>query len=213
VAHRLVAAVQSELSTAALGDRRTVVECLRRHVMRLIPTPPLVTLPPGRPSVVFLVGPTGVGKTTTIAKLAARFALMERYRVALITVDTFRVAAAEQLRIILIDTPGRSQRNTSHLGELHAFIRAVPQSLIYLTIDACTCYEDMLDAIKRFSPDQLDGLIITKIDETRRYGMLVNLADQTGRPLTYLTTGQEVPDDIEEVTARRVSDLVLGGVA
>jgi flagellar biosynthesis protein FlhF len=242
LAERLVNAVREELSPRALEDRRTVADCLRRHMLHLIPRPEPIDIPAGLPISLFLVGPTGVGKTTTIAKLAARFALLEGQRVALITVDTFRIAAAEQLRvyadiiglplevayttgelaaaihrhrdkdIILIDTPGRSQRNVGHLNDLHAYLQAAPARLVYLTIDACTRYADMLDVAKRFSPGQLDGLIVTKIDETAQYGALLNLVEHTRRPLTYLTTGQEVPDDIEEVTAHRVADLVLGGI-
>jgi flagellar biosynthesis protein FlhF len=242
LAERLVTAVREELSPRALEDRRTVADCLRRHMLHLIPRPEPIDIPAGLPISLFLVGPTGVGKTTTIAKLAARFALLEGQRVALITVDTFRIAAAEQLRvyadiiglplevayttgelaaaihrhrdkdIILIDTPGRSQRNVGHLNDLHAYLQAAPARLVYLTIDACTRYADMLDVAKRFSPGKIDGLIVTKIDETAQYGALLNLVEHTRRPLTYLTTGQEVPDDIEEVTAHRVADLVLGGI-
>jgi flagellar biosynthesis protein FlhF len=242
LAERLIAAVQEELSPRALEDRRTVTDCLRRHLLHLIPAPEPIAIPPGLPISLFLIGPTGVGKTTTLAKLAARFALLEGQRIALVTVDTFRVAAADQLRvyadiiglplevayttgelaaavhrhrdkdIILIDTPGRSQRHAGHLNDLHAYLQAVPARLVYLTIDAGTRFTDMLDVARRFSPGQIDGLVITKIDETAQYGALLNLIEHTRRPLTYLTTGQEVPDDIEEVTAHRVAELVLGGV-
>jgi flagellar biosynthesis protein FlhF len=242
LAERLIAAVQEELSPRALEDRRTVADCLRRHLLHLIPAPEPITIPPGLPISLFLIGPTGVGKTTTLAKLAARFALLEGQRTALVTVDTFRIAAADQLRvyadiiglpfevayttgelaaavhrhrdkdIILIDTPGRSQRHAGHLNDLHAYLQAVPARLVYLTIDACTRFTDMLDIARRFSPGQIDGLVVTKIDETAQYGALLNLIEHTRRPLTYLTTGQEVPDDIEEVTAHRVAELVLGGV-
>lgn len=241
LAEQLITTVQEELSPRALEDRRTVLDCLRRHMLRLVPTPEPITIPPGLPISLFLVGPTGVGKTTTIAKLAARFALLEHHRVALVTVDTFRIAAAEQLRayadilglplevayttadlgaavhrhrdkdIILIDTPGRSPRDTGHLQELHAYIEAVPQRLVYLTIDAGTRYSDMLDVVRRFTPEHCDGLVVTKLDETSSYGPLLNLVEHTRRPLTYLTTGQEVPDDMEEASGRRISQLILGG--
>jgi flagellar biosynthesis protein FlhF len=240
---RLIGAVREELSPRALEDRHTVADCLRRHVAHLIRRPEPIAIPAGLPVSLFLIGPTGVGKTTTIAKLAARFALLERQRVALVTVDTFRIAAAEQLRIyaeiiglplevayttadlaaavhrhrdkdvILVDTPGRSQRHSAHLQELHAFLQAVPRRLVYLTVDAGTRHADLLEITERFAPRQLDGLVVTKIDETTQFGTLLNLADHTNCPLVYLTYGQEVPDDIEEVTADRVTELVLGGTA
>jgi flagellar biosynthesis protein FlhF len=83
--------------------------------------------------------------------------------------------------------------------------------MVYLTVDAATRQADMLEIVRRFSFESLSGLIITKIDETAQYGTLLNLIDQTRCPLTYLTTGQDVPDDIEEATPERVAHLVLGG--
>jgi flagellar biosynthesis protein FlhF len=241
LADNLIAAIQEELSPRALDDRGTVLDCLHRHIVRLLPAPEPVTLTPGLPVMLFLIGPTGVGKTTTIAKLAARFALLERYRVALATVDTFRIAATEQLRvyaeilglplevaytaadlaavaqrnraadIILVDTPGRSQHDAGHIQELHAYLHAAPRRLVYLTIDAGVRAGDMVDIARCFAPDQLDGLIVTKLDETTQYGSLLNLVEHTRRPLAYLATGQEVPDDLEEATSRRVAQLILGG--
>jgi flagellar biosynthesis protein FlhF len=237
LAAQVGAAVERELSDAALADARALRDAVRREIERLVPTwDPLAE--PGR-HVLFLVGPTGVGKTTTLAKLAANFVLHGRGPVALITADTFRIAAIPQLRTyadiisvpldvayspddlraliaahqdkaaILIDTPGRSQHSAAQLGELRAFIRAAEPCVVLLTTACNVRQRDLLDVAERFSRVTYDGLIATKIDETRTYGAPLNLAHHIGVPLTYLTTGQNVPQDIEVATAGRLCDLLL----
>lgn len=237
LAARVGAAVERELSDVALADPRALRDAVRREIERLVPTwDPLAE--PGR-RVLFLVGPTGVGKTTTLAKLAATVVLQGRGPVALITADTFRIAAIPQLRtyadiisvpldvayapddlraliaahqdkaIILVDTPGRSQHSVAQLAELRAYVRAAEPCTVLLTVACNVRQRDLLDVAERFSRVTYDGLIATKLDETRTYGAPLNLAHHIGVPLTYLTMGQNVPQDIEVASAGRLCDLLL----
>lgn len=198
-----------------------------------------IVLTPGTLKAVALIGPTGVGKTTTIAKLAAHFALVERKKVALLTVDTYRIAAVEQLKtysqiidipvavaynpaevlpavqqfadydLLLIDTAGRSQKNIMQVGELKALLEMV-RCETHLVLSALIKTEDMLEAARRFSAACVDRLLFSKLDETGTYGTLFEVADQTGIPLSYLTTGQKVPEDIETADPATLVDLILG---
>lgn len=191
----------------------------------------------GHPTVVALVGPTGVGKTTTIAKLAAHFVLFDRAKVALITIDTYRIAAVEQLKtyaeiinlpifvvytpddyqraieglsdydLILVDTAGRSQKNHGQIQELQGFLERRPPDEVHLVISATTKSTDMKDITERFKDVGFNRIIFSKLDETNDVSSLLALAGKTYVPLSYITTGQNVPDDIEVVTAERLSRL------
>ena len=174
-----------------------------------------------------LLGPTGVGKTTTIAKLAATFALdvVERRSVALLTTDTFRIGAAEQLGryaqiieaefeiilkpddisgllekhknkdVILVDTAGRCQKQHQELQELQEFVEEFPTPTKFLVLSATTKYSDMLENVRRFGDVGFDHLIFTKVDETNSVGPLLGLLFETSASLAYVTHGQRVPDD------------------
>jgi flagellar biosynthesis protein FlhF len=198
-----------------------------------------IVLTPGQLKAVALIGPTGVGKTTTIAKLAAHFALVEHKRVALLTVDTYRIAAVEQLKtysqiidipigvaysqaevlpaveqfadydLLLIDTAGRSQKNVMQVGELKTLLEAV-HCETHLVLSAPIKEQDMLDAARRFSAARVDRILFSKLDETSTYGSLFTVADRTGIPLSYLTTGQKVPEDIEVAEGSKLAGLIVG---
>ena len=187
-----------------------------------------------------LVGPTGVGKTTTIAKLAANFSLLAGKRVALITVDTYRIAAVEQLKtyaeiigvpldvaftpqelkeaitrrsdfdMILVDTAGRSQKHKMQMAELRAFLEVMKDPQVHLVLSATTRTRDMMDIIQRFGELPIGFLIMTKLDETSTYGSLLNACKLSGKPLSYVTNGQTVPDDIEVAEADRIAEMILG---
>jgi flagellar biosynthesis protein FlhF len=199
------------------------------------------------PAVIVLVGPTGVGKTTTLAKLASHYAFTEGKQVALVTTDTFRIAAAQQLGtyaeilelplevvyrpeevpaaigrhktadVILVDSPGCGQQDDVKIGELAAFVDATlgaaPDAVVLLTLSAPTKLRDLLHVQRGFSPVPVRGLIFTKLDETTAYGPLVSLAVRSRKPVYFLTTGQNVPSDIEPAGRRRVARLVLHGLA
>jgi flagellar biosynthesis protein FlhF len=220
----------------------------RKVIDRMVPTG--ATIPPAGRVVVSLVGPTGVGKTTTIAKLGAHFAELGR-PVSLVTTDTFRVGAIEQLdtfarlidaplrivysradfvaaldashdaEVILIDTPGVSPYDAAMLQELRALVGYKDRVLCYLTLSASADPYESVEAARRFALINPVALILTKLDETRRYGSMVNVASECCLPLGYLATGPSVPDDLHAATPELLRDFIMpnewvmnvGGVA
>ncbi len=214
------------------------LSALRDLIGRRVHSGGPIILTPGRLKAVALIGPTGVGKTTTVAKIAAHFALVENKRVALITVDTYRVAAVEQLKIyselieiplavaynledvlpimaqyadydlLLIDTAGRSQKNIAQVGEIKSLLEAV-NCETHLVMSAQFKEQDMVEMVRRFSAARVDRLLFTKLDETDSYGTILNVAEETGIPLSYLTTGQKVPEDIEIADGGKLAGLML----
>jgi flagellar biosynthesis protein FlhF len=193
------------------------------------------------PRVVALVGPTGVGKTTTIAKLAARFGLQEGGRVGLITVDTYRIAAVEQLKtyakimgvpvrvavdapafrsaveeladrdLVLVDTAGQSPRDEAALEELLALFPADVPVEVHLVLAVTTRTRDLEKVLRHYRDMNVSRLLLTKLDETECHGPLLSLPVVSRLPLSYLTTGQNVPDDIEEATPEAVAQYLLRG--
>lgn len=196
--------------------------------------------------VIFFIGPTGVGKTTTIAKIASSFKIEKEARVAFITADTYRIAAVEQLNtyasiidcpvsvvysvedmnkslseykdydLILVDTAGRSHKATEQMDELKAFIEEVAQRAdefdfeCYLTLSLTTKYKDLKSIADKY--DDVDwAVIFTKLDETCSVGNILNIRMLTDRPLSYTTSGQNVPDDIEVINEQCIARQLLGG--
>lgn len=197
--------------------------------------------PAGQCARVALVGPTGVGKTTTVAKLAARYALNERKKVALITMDTYRIGAVEQLKTyarvmglpievaqspeemaaavakhadkdaILIDTIGRSPRKALHLAETKAFLNAAEPTETHLVLAAPSGLGYLFQAAESFCELEANRLIITKVDEMPRWGAIVSLTQRTGLPVSFITDGQEVPRNIRPANAGEIALQILGG--
>lgn len=196
------------------------------------------------PRVAFFIGPTGVGKTTTIAKIASRFRVEQGKKVALLTTDTYRIAAAEQLRtyanildvpfrviysreeleralrdfkdcdFILVDTAGHSHENKGQKETMSEFIFAVDgkaQKEVFLVLSATTKYRDMINIADAYSEISDYRLIFTKLDETTTLGNLFNLKLYTGAALSYVTYGQNVPDDIEVFNPQKTVKQLLGG--
>ncbi|GAB7025841.1 flagellar biosynthesis protein FlhF [Geotalea toluenoxydans] len=191
------------------------------------------------PRIMATVGPTGVGKTTTIAKLAAMYALNRGARVAMVTTDNFRVGAVEQLKtyskimdvplevaatakeleavlakhadkdLILIDTAGRSPKDREKLEELKVYLESCPGIETYLCISATTRDREMNEIVAQYSLLPITRLLFTKLDESESYGCIVNAQVRNRFPLSYFTTGQKVPEDIEVATARKLANLVL----
>lgn len=222
-------------------DPRIFVERLRMVARKLIRITGGIRPMPGKRHIAALCGTTGVGKTTTAAKLAARFALQERLRVALLTLDTYRIAAAEQLRVyadiigvplkvaatpdeaasildgfgdrdlILVDTAGSSQFNLEQLRDLQALLAAVRPDETMLVMAANTPVEDLRIVAARFSALAPTSVIFTKLDETRRYGGMLDFLLESGLPLAYCCTGQNVPDDIETAAPGLVAGLITEG--
>ncbi|MEN6521614.1 MAG: AAA family ATPase [Armatimonadota bacterium] len=190
---------------------------------------------------VVLVGPTGVGKTTTAAKLAALYSLVHKKNVAMITLDTYRVAAVEQLGtysrilnipfevalcpedvdlliskhrdkdLIIIDTVGRSQRNMEHLAELARFVRAAAPTEVHLVVSASSSQAVQKESVESFSALAANRLILTKLDECPQAGCILSLSTNSLLPFSYITYGQEVPDDIAQAEKDRLAKLVWEG--
>jgi flagellar biosynthesis protein FlhF len=191
------------------------------------------------PRVIALVGPTGVGKTTTTAKLAAMYALNHGNQVALITMDIFRVGAVEQLKtysrimgiplevastprelekafekhsscdLIFIDTAGRSHKDKEKLDEMRTFLENKVPIDVYLCLSATTKDRELEEILHRFSIFQISKLVFTKIDECESFGNIVNLLMKDNLPIAYFTTGQRVPEDIEVATPEKLADMFI----
>jgi flagellar biosynthesis protein FlhF len=189
------------------------------------------------------VGPTGVGKTTTIAKLAAEQVLKHKRKVGFITSDTYRIAAVEQLKtyatilnvplevvfspqdllkafekmtdrdIVFMDTAGRNFRNEMYVSELNALLSAENNGETFLVLSLTMKYKDMKAITENFMKFKLDKVLFTKMDETDSYGSIVNLLHDFPIRLSYVTTGQSVPDDIAEAKEEHIVDRILGDVA
>ncbi|MGV8146365.1 MAG: flagellar biosynthesis protein FlhF [Alkaliphilus sp.] len=193
------------------------------------------------PRIIFFVGPTGVGKTTTIAKLAAKYSLEEGQSVGLISADTYRIAAVEQLKtysdilnipleiiynsseidkaierlsqndIIIVDTAGRNHKNTKQITELDSLLNKINEKEVYLTLSTTSSKNDLKEIINAYSFIENYKVVLTKIDEATIYGSILNIATYTEKQLSYITTGQSVPDDIETVTIDKIIALLTEG--
>lgn len=206
---------------------------------------PAGIIPPSNgPKVIFFVGPTGVGKTTTIAKISSKFIVDEKKKVALLTSDTYRIAAAEQLRTyanilevpfrvvytpeeigqmlkdfsdfdyIFVDTSGHSYQNEEQKANTNEIIHSVDglaEKEIFLVLSATTKYRDLIRIVDSYSQITDYKLIFTKLDETSAMGNLLNIKLYTGAALSYVTCGQNVPDDIEEFNPQKTVKTLLGG--
>ena len=194
-----------------------------------------------KPTQIALVGPTGVGKTTTLAKLAAHYHLKEEKQVVLLTIDNYRIAATQQLRtyseilslpfevaqtpeeleqkvqmhqdadLILIDTPGRSQLDMLHLREIEAFLNSVRPDETHLLISASTRNRDVRSILKHYGAIGVNRLTFTKLDETHCFGTILNASMHSDKPISYLTTGQDVATDIEVPDSARIASFLLRG--
>ncbi len=199
-----------------------------------------IAVTPGRRKVVALVGPTGVGKTTTIAKLAANFRLRDGIRMGLVTVDTYRIAAVEQLRtyaeiidlpmkvvtgpkemsralaelrgmdLVLIDTAGRSPKDEPRIQELRQLLEEAEVDETHLVLSLTASTRSLEAVVEKFAAAGVTSLILTKLDEALGMGGMLSIARKVPLPISYVTTGQDVPDDIETASARRLSRLILG---
>ncbi len=207
-------------------------------------SPSPITLSERRPKIVFVIGPTGVGKTTTIAKIASKFKFEKKKNVAFITTDTYRIAATEQLNVyagilsaplsvvvdvndfndevkkykdmdlVLVDTAGFSHKNQAQKDDLKKLLSNIGDAYekeIFLVLSATTKYQDLKEIVNTYQSFTDFKIIFTKLDETSAYGNLLNIKMYTGADLSYVTTGQNVPDDIEEIDSQKIVKTLLGG--
>jgi flagellar biosynthesis protein FlhF len=240
LARELTFALRKEATPEQLHDPVAARSVLSALVEREIQCANPIRPEAGRRRVVALVGPTGVGKTTTIAKLAANFRLRDGIHMGLVTVDTYRIAAVEQLRtyaeiidlpmkvvtspqemrraldelegmdLILIDTAGRSPRDELKIQELKQLLNEAAIDEVHLVMSLTASVRSIRMTCEQFAPVKPTALILTKLDEAAGMGSLLSLARQVELPVSYLTTGQDVPEDIEPANKSRISRLVLG---
>ena len=241
LAAQIVKTVHRQLRPEHLAQPQFLREKVIEHLEHLFATSgPITKTKTTGPHVVALIGPTGVGKTTTIAKLAANLKLREKNKVGLITIDTYRIAAIDQLKkysdilqstlrvvssaedmtsaiasmsdcdFILIDTAGRSPNDTMKLSELKTFLAAASPDEVHLVTSTTASQSCIELAISKFGDLHVDKLIFTKLDEASHVGQVLNILSQVNKPLSYITTGQDVPDDIEVARGRRLAELILG---
>lgn len=240
LAGKLVQMAERKLNAMDKSNIHRVKEYIGRLLVQTINVAGDLELQEGKTRMIAFVGPTGVGKTTTLAKLAAYCALQLNQKVALITLDTYRIAAVDQLKtyakimdipvqvalnlhelrqaiqfhqdksLILIDTAGRSPNNQVGMEDLKQFFANQKDIEIHLVLSATTKDSDLADIIGRFEPLNPAYFTFTKLDETRSYGSLYTQLIKTRKPVSFLTTGQSVPEDLEFAKAETLSALFLG---
>ncbi len=247
LAEEVLNGVKEELTPDQLRDVRSIREAVQRRIAKLIPSDAgslvsgNITRPAdGRPLTIALIGPTGVGKTTTLAKLAATFKLRHKKKVAMLTIDTYRIAAVDQLKtyaeiiqvpvhvamtpgelreklalcrgcdVVLIDTAGRSQRDEIKLKQLNEFLDVANPHQVHLVLSGTSSQGVLMEAANRFSSVRTDRVIFTKLDEAVNFGVLLNVVRKVNKQLSYVTTGQEVPHQIEAGRSERLAGLILG---
>ncbi len=221
------------------GESQTLKSRLGETLGRLIKFAGTLKLRISSPRIIALVGPTGVGKTTTTAKLAAMYALNRGNKVALITMDIFRVGAVEQLKtysrimgiplevastpkelekavekhsacdLIFIDTAGRSHKDKEKLDEMKNFLDNKIPIEVFLCLSATTKDRELEEILSRFKIFQISKVVFTKIDESESFGNMVNLLMKDNLQIAYFTTGQRVPEDIEVATSAKLAEMIL----
>ena len=240
LARELVTRFRSEASGEEIADRVLAKARLARMIEDEIVVAGPIQVTPGHRRIVALVGPTGVGKTTTIAKLAANFRLREKRKIGLITVDTYRIAAVEQLRtyadiielpmevvsspremreavasmshldLILMDTAGRSPRDEIKIQELRSLLAEAAPDEVHLVLSSVASASSLTHTAQQFATAGTTSIILTKLDEAHGLGNLLPLVRSSKLPLSYLTDGQNVPDDIAPADRKQLARIVLG---
>ena len=240
-ANQIINEIEATLQKGASVD--TVLTSIYQKIVLKLGQPETIELGEKKTKFVFFIGPTGVGKTTTIAKIASGFKMNKNTKMALVTSDTYRIAAVEQLRIyanilgvplkviysademsqtkeefedydiVLIDTAGRSHKNSEQKDDLEALLGTVDDSMkeIYLVLSATTKYKDLVRITETYSTIANYRIIFTKLDETKCMGNILNVKMMTGSPLSYVAWGQNVPNDIGRLDAQFVAKKLLGG--
>ncbi len=185
------------------------------------------------------IGPTGEGKTTTLAKLAANYIFSEKLNVGIISMDTYRIGAAEQLKIyadimnipveiaseeklfkeilsrfadrdvILVDTPGKSRNDAKYIAELKALFNSDLPVETNLVLSMTSSFEDIIDTTIKFNSTDYDNIIFTKLDDSKNYGSIYNVIEQVGKPVSYIANGQNVPRDLIKMDPAGLARMIV----
>jgi len=239
LAARLVRQAATRVTDGPHIEPTVLRAALRDYIAQLLPQAGGIDLSAGTPRRVALVGPSGSGKTTTLAKLAAHFKLRQRRRVSLLSLDTHRLAAHEQLRryaevidvplhtaqtiaevkqcrqaladvdVLLIDTPGVGLREQGRFARLATLLRAARPDETHLVVPASLAPEVQVRVAQSFAPLGVARAVLTRLDDAVGFGVVLNVVQRLNLGVSYLTTGQNVPNDIEEACSTRVAELLL----
>jgi len=238
-AREIIFNVYENTSSKDINDDDYIRNLLIKEISDKIVLAPNLKISKNNSKVIAFIGPTGVGKTTTLCKIAAICKFFNHYNIAIVSIDTYRLAAIDQLKtftdianisleiaydstelknmiqkhrdkdIIFIDTVGRSPNNQEHLSELKGLLESISADEVHLIISANTSLSSMKEIIKNFGILMPNRLIFSKIDETINFGNIINLINFSHLPISYLTTGQVIPDDIEIADKNKLAGLVI----
>ncbi len=241
IAKNLIHEIENSLPGDATIDN--ILAGIYQKIILTLGRPYLIEPEEGKTKFVFFLGSTGVGKTTTIAKIASYLKLNRKCKIALVTADTYRIAAVEQLKtyanildiylkviytpaelsaslpelreydICLIDTAGRSHRNKEQMDDISDLLGQVPISEreVYLVMNMGIKYKNLIEIAKNYLDITDYSIIFTKLDESSVHGVLLNMKVITKCPLSYVTWGQNVPDDMGEMDPQYLAKELLGG--
>lgn len=229
--------VRNESASRKIENSGAGLACIEDMIRQSLPA---VNSPAPEPRVKVLIGPTGVGKTTTLAKLSAYCAVNEKKSVGLITTDTYRIAAVEQLKIyariigipleiatgredfnkslsrladkevIYVDTPGTSRNDMANLRKINETLKSETPIELNLLLSLTTSRECMMEIASRYQIFDYDHVILTRADECTRVGFLWEVLDRIAKPVSYITNGQNVPHDIEKASPQKIARMIIG---
>lgn len=239
LAKRILQEIQIDLKGDDYQDLRFILKRVIAKISGLIKNIHAKDKKYSQAKIIAFVGPTGVGKTTTLAKLATKAKLMRGKKVAIISADTFRIAAVEQLKTfatiadipfevvyskedikkavlkfsdmdhIFIDTTGRSQRDKNNLEDMKNMLASIEPGEVHLVLSATTKQKDMQEILENFKGLFINRLIFTKLDETTTLGLILNVAEKTRKPISFITFGQNVPEDIDRINPVKIAKMIL----
>jgi flagellar biosynthesis protein FlhF len=238
---KMMTALRAQVDPKDIQRNDLARVCLQNEIVRLVEP---AYADQGQSRLLAFIGPTGVGKTTTLAKLAAQYTLFHGKNCAVITIDTYRIGAVEQLKIyaeimgvpleiamtprdfqeavhrhrnkdfIFVDTAGRPSHNVEKVVELKSYFDMLDEPADIILVLSCnTKYRDLVRSARQFGPVQYSKLIFTKVDETDTLGCILNIICHTGLPVTHITDGQNVPDDIQSLYPKKLAKILTRGVA
>jgi flagellar biosynthesis protein FlhF len=241
VANDIIEDIFTSLKGEELLEDDVILEKMTKKIRNQMKITGPIKFNENQPTVVLVIGPTGSGKTTTIAKLAALYKYTYSRKVALISADSYRIAAMEQLKafaeiakipftavytheemiekinakkkyeLILIDTAGVNSRDMKQMVNLKDTIKTAKADEIHLALSMTTKYVDLADTIRNFSMIHYNGIILTKMDETHGMGDILNLANEFRKPYSYITYGQNIPEDMNLANRNELAEIIIRG--